>query len=484
MKRLISILLSALMLCSVCLGTVLTACAQSGNQTGDVNGDEDINLQDVVAIQKYLAKIIPESALDMAAADTDGVGGVNMQDVLLIQQYLAKIIGEFPQKGVRFTFDVTIPDPLPEDAYVSMGCSLNGWNPADTQWYAEKIDDTHYRLEKTLDASAAGTVMEYKWTVQMPEQTSMWAQVEGGAQGGDIENRKVTLKAGENTFKDTVAMFRDLGSLSTITGGKMEMHEFNMTQYEDSRVRKIRVWTPDGYDPADKTKRYPVMYMHDGQNVFDAYTSFAGEWQVDEAIAQMITEGYEGAIVVGVDNGPDRTNELCPPWPRNDYGAGTIPNPSGDKYAAFLVETVKPFVDSHYNTRPERESTGVGGSSMGGLISFYIAVEYPEVFSYALCFSPAFQMFEDETLIQAAQRFNTETPDALPKIYLYSGGKDFEAEFMPYVDFMYGALTEHGYPKEKLDTLVDPTQLHTESAWAKYFPGAYRWLVGFDEKNS
>lgn len=482
MKRIVSIFLAVLLLSSACLGAVLTVRAQEPNQTGDVNGDGAINLQDVVSIQKYLAKIIPESEIDMTAADTDGVGGVNMQDVLLIQQYLAKVIGEFPQKGVRFTFDVTIPDPLPEDAFVSMGCSLNGWNPADTDWFAEKIDDTHYRLIKTLDASIAGTVMEYKWTVQMPEQTSMWAQVEGAAQGGDINNRKVTLKAGDNKFKDTVAMFRDLGSLSTITGGKMEMHEFNMTQYDDNRVRKIRVWTPDGYDPADTSKRYPVMYMHDGQNLFDAYTSFAGEWKVDEAIAQMITEGYEGTIVVGVDNGPDRSNELCPPWPCNDYGAATVSNPTGDKYAAFIVETVKPFVDAHYNTRPGRESTGIGGSSMGGLISFYIAEEYPEIFSYALCFSPAFQLFDDDTLKQAVQKFDTEAPDRLPKIYLYSGGKDFEAEFVPYIDFMYKALTEHGYPQEKLETLIDPTQMHTESAWAKYFPVAYQWLVGFQSE--
>lgn len=263
------------------------------------------------------------------------------------------------------------------------------------------------------------------------------------------------------------------------TGGKMEIHELKMPQYEDNRTRKIRVWTPGGYDPADKTKRYPVMYMHDGQNLFDAATSYAGEWQADEAITQMMEEGYEGAIVVGIDNGPDRANELCPPWPRSIYDSITVTNPTGDKYTAFIVETVKPFVDSHYSTRPGRESTGIGGSSMGGLISFYMALEYPDIFSYALCFSPAFQIFEDGTLKQAVQKFDTGIPNVLPKIYLYSGGKDFEADFMPYVDFMYGALTGHGYPEEKLNTLVDPTQFHTESAWAEYFPEAYRWLVGF-----
>lgn len=116
---------------------------------------------------------------------------------------------------------------------------------------------------------------------------------------------------------------------------------------------------------------------------------------------------------------------------------------------------------------------------MGGLISFYIAGEYAETFSYALCFFPAFQIFEDDTLKQAARMFDTENQDGLPKIYLYSGGKDFEADFMPYVDFIYGALTGRGYPKDRLNTLIDPAQLHTESAWAEYFPDAYRWLVGF-----
>jgi pullulanase len=116
-----------------------------------------------------------------------------------------------------------------------------------------------------------------------------------------------------------------------------------MTQYSDNRSRLIRIWTPDGYDSTD-LQRYPVIYMHDGLNLFDTYTAFAGEWRIDETIGAMMDKGYEGAIVVGIDNGPERLNELTVDWPANSYDIV----PDGEKYAQFIVDTVKPYIDSNY----------------------------------------------------------------------------------------------------------------------------------------
>ena len=133
-----------------------------------------------------------------------------------------------------------------------------------------------------------------------------------------------------------------------------------------------------------------VFYMQDGQYLFDMYTSYAGEWMVDEAIDDMMDNGYEGAIIVGIENSADRWNEYSPEWvnvgsslPNNSSGesyAQFVDNPAGDKYGEFIVNTLKPYIESHYNVRTDKNSTGIGGSSMGGLISYYIGMKYPDVF--------------------------------------------------------------------------------------------------------
>ena len=125
--------------------------------------------------------------------------------------------------------------------------------------------------------------------------------------------------------------------------------------------------------------------MHDSQNLFDNYYSFAGEWGIDETLNSLFNAGDYGCIVVGVDNGGvERINEYSP-WVNASYGGG-----DGDKYARFIVETLKPYIDQNYRTSPEREKTGIMGSSMGGLISFYIGLKYQEVFSKIGIFSPSF----------------------------------------------------------------------------------------------
>lgn len=103
-----------------------------------------------------------------------------------------------------------------------------------------------------------------------------------------------------------------------------------MTQYSDDRSRLIRIWTPDGYDSTD-LQRYPVISMHDGQHLFDTYTAFAGEWRIDETIGAMMDNGYEGAIVVGIDNGPERLNELTVDWPLSTSATSYNIVPDGEK---------------------------------------------------------------------------------------------------------------------------------------------------------
>src|SRR5690606_33431334 len=130
---------------------------------------------------------------------------------------------------------------------------------------------------------------------------------------------------------------------------------------------------PPDYETS--TKKYPVLYMQDGQNLFDNKTAYSGEWQIDETLNKLFSEGDYGAIVIGIDNGGEKRIDEYTPWNNPKYGGG-----EGDLYMQFIAETLKPYVDSHYRTRPEKEYNALIGSSLGALISNYGGVKYRETF--------------------------------------------------------------------------------------------------------
>ncbi len=149
------------------------------------------------------------------------------------------------------------------------------------------------------------------------------------------------------------------------------------------RTRQIRVYVPPGY--ATSGKRYPVLYMHDGQNLFDDATAYAGEWHVDETMNALSRSGKLELIVVGIDNGKEKRMTELNPWPNPRFGAA-----EGKQYMDFVVKVLKPLIDKQYRTKADRANTAIMGSSIGGLISHYAIVQYPEVFSKAGIFSPAY----------------------------------------------------------------------------------------------
>ncbi|HZJ89964.1 MAG TPA: alpha/beta hydrolase-fold protein [Bacilli bacterium] len=271
-----------------------------------------------------------------------------------------------------------------------------------------------------------------------------------------------------------------MNKLHTVTRGKLIKHELTMHSYSDLRKRTIRVWLPENYDANNKTKKFPVLYMHDAQNLFDFYTSFVGEWEVDETISRLIDEGYGGAIVVGIDNSPDRLNELSPSWARSKVGK-ILENPSGEKYATFIVNEVIPFINQNYHTLPERENTLIGGSSMGGVMSLFMALNYADVFGGGLLFSSALQLYEekglDDFLKSAIKQAKT-----LPNLYIYSGNAGGDAAIGMYVDILAHKLVEFGYSKSQLTTLLDEEADHNEKAWAVHFPRAFQTLVNINVK--
>jgi predicted alpha/beta superfamily hydrolase len=231
------------------------------------------------------------------------------------------------------------------------------------------------------------------------------------------------------------------------------------------RMRQLRIYLPPGY--ATSNKRYPVLYMHDAQNLFDDATSYAGEWKVDETLDALAKAGKLELIVVGIDNGQDkRMNELNP-WTTERFGAG-----EGKQYMDFIVHTVKPMVDSSYRTLPDRANTAIMGSSMGGLISHYAIAEYPEVFSKAGVFSPAYWT------APKSYAFVAEKPLAKDaRVYMLMGADEGDT-MVPDAERMAEVVRTSGLPADHLVFKIVPGAHHNEGFWSKEFGEAVLWLFG------
>ena len=236
------------------------------------------------------------------------------------------------------------------------------------------------------------------------------------------------------------------------------------------RTRRVWLYLPPGY--ASSTRRYPVLYLQDGQNVFDASTSFAGEWGIDETLDSLRARGDSGAIVVAVDNGGTHRLDEYDPWKSTNpqYGGG-----EGDAYVDFLAHTLKPYVDAHYRTRPDRAHTGVLGSSMGGLIALYAALKYPRVFGRAGVFSCACWIAKPQ-LLDYVRHARPLHP--YPRLYFVVGARE-TADGQPARDQaeVVDSLAAAGFPVGVADTaIVRADGRHAEWFWRREFGAAYEWL--------
>jgi hypothetical protein len=211
-----------------------------------------------------------------------------------------------------------------------------------------------------------------------------WQSVESLADGKDIGNRSLELSSDTIIHISIEGWKDDFATVVKKHTASPRVHIID-TAFEMPQLgRKRRVWLylPPGY--AHSKKHYPVMYMHDGQNIFDNYTAAYGEWGVDEAADSLIKAGKPACIIVGIDNGPQRLTEYNP-YDNKDFGKG-----EGDLYLDFIVKNLKPYIDKHYRTLPSNENTIIAGSSMGGLISYYAMLKYPEVLERVESFLPLF----------------------------------------------------------------------------------------------
>jgi predicted alpha/beta superfamily hydrolase len=373
--------------------------------------------------------------------------------------FLACGISAFAQHPVRFIIHSM---PQSKDSNYYIAGSFNSWNPGNEVHRFQKDASGIYFLELKLNDG----MHEFKIT------RGGWDKVECRKNGAGVTNRFFKL-TNDTTIEIRIEDWADhyQAKPKKSTAGK-NVHiidtAFQIPQL--NRTRRIWVYLPPGYETSKK--KYPVLYMHDGQNVFDDLTSYVGEWGVDEFMDSL--KESNACIVVGVDHGGGkRINEYCPYDFNTRVGGGGVQGKGeGDQYVDFLVQTLKPYIDKNYKTKKAREHTYVAGSSMGGIISMYAVLKYPDVFGGAGVFSPAFwvgpKIFDD---------IKEKGDKVKAKIYFYAGGKESE-RMVPDMEKAYEEIKKVSKHPKNFIPVVDVEAMHNEVAWRKYFPRFYLWLIG------
>jgi len=258
--------------------------------------------------------------------------------------------------------------------------------------------------------------------------------------------------------------------------GDLRLHEFTSHIFRNKRY--LRVWLPPGYDlPENSERRYPVFYLNDGQNLFEQSTSFTGiEWQVDETADRLIRAGeIPPTIFVGIDNaGAERLKEYLPYRSLNPV----VLRPQGSKYPAFLTQEIVPFMSERYRVAKGPENTLLGGSSLGGLISLYVARSTLGVFGGVLLESPSLWVSNRQILRES--RGMRVWPH---KIFLGIGTREVgrdekDRQTVENVRELERILRRSGLDERRLKVEVAEGATHSEAAWAARFPSALQFLLG------
>lgn len=366
---------------------------------------------------------------------------------------------------IKIKITVSVPEYTKPDSGIYIVGNipeLGGWNPSKIKM--KKIGKSFAEVEILTDKSNEGARIEYKYTL------GNWETVEKGKDFEEITNRSAAMKDGLEV-RDMVFNWADKtkGDLKHTLTGHIEYH-YDFYSKELKNKRTIVVYLPPEYKK-DTGKKYPVLYMHDGQNIFDAATSFLGiEWNADKTAEKLIKlNKIKAIIIVGIYNNADRVYEYT-----HAADAGECAGGGGGKYIDFVAKEIKPFIDKKYRTLGGRENTAILGSSLGGLISLYAIFRYPEIFGMAGVVSPAL-FWADKSIFEIVG----ESEGINGKIWLdmgtEEGGKgagrlDSFSDSVLLVREMKKLLIEKGFAEGKnLCYFEDAGAKHDESAWSKRF---------------
>jgi predicted alpha/beta superfamily hydrolase len=353
------------------------------------------------------------------------------------------------QNTARFEIK-SLPPYHAAGSAVYIAGSFNGWNPQDEVYKFQWDNDGNYFINLKLEPGQ----YEFKIT------RGSWNKAECTNDGTAIPNRQYNTEANDLLGIIVQGWADHFPPKPKIITASKQVIIIDTAFFIPQLQRKRRVWVYLPEDYRTSSKRYPVLYMHDGQNVFDDATSYAGEWGVDEF---MDTVQLKKCIIVAVDHGSEKRLNEYNPYDNDRFGNG-----EGKLYVDFLVKTLKPFIDKKYRTLKDKANTFIAGSSMGGLISMYAVLKYPKVFGSAGVYSPAFwvgpKIYEEIKMKGAAVN---------SKIYLFAGKLENES-MVPDMLKAYNAI--HKISKSKMKVVIRDEGKHNEATWRKDFPDFYKWI--------
>lgn len=344
--------------------------------------------------------------------------------------------------------------PVNDDRPVFITGNFCQWQPDAEFLQLQQTGPGQYVIELPAEL-VADEALEYKYT------RGGWDSVELSAAGEGVPNRIFHSTTGVQ--QDVVLHWRWNGlpfNPAFLPRIELVSDAFGMPQLDTTR--RVQVLLPYDYDATEN--RYPVLYLNDGQNLFGEGLPF-GNWNIDQKLAVLAHRHHHNIIVVSIDHGgEERIAEYLPYHTELAQGRGRA-------YLDFVVHNLKPQIDATYRTVPERTATGMGGSSMGGLISVYAGLRHPTVFGQLLVFSPA--LWTTPKVYADALRFYAPEP---MRVYLYGGEQ--ESRFMvPAMERLQKSLLRRkGFQTLEIELSVDPEGEHNENRWSQEFPSAVEWL--------
>lgn len=490
----------------------LVEFADDNSTCADCNVDEKINIKDATWIQKYVANMecpypIGEEIGVNEPTSTPPLATVTVatepttEPLEVTSTALETIVTEpteitEPTKVTEPTTEIlTDPTEPTKESEATEAVEYNPKKPDTniTIYFSNNVGWSEvyaylYNEEKQLELKTwPGTAMTYHTTNEYGEtiykmnvDVSKYNRIIFNNTKSQTINAALTVaSSGFYITEQTPKTAMHLGIYSygsTDYGNKTTVKLSYPTGYD----KPIEIWTPAGYNPADTTKKYSVIYLLDGQNHFDDedYKN-SGGWGSDEVITALMKNGGEGIILVGIDNSRNRDNELTPNIGalNPNYNSGGFRNGSGEQFAKFVAEQVVPYVEANYNVYTDALHSAIVGSSSGGIEAFYIGMEYMNEFGRIGAISPAFMLFDKATWYDYFEKFDFTDSTKLPRIYFYNGGGDsLEQELLPYARDMKNWLADLGYDQSKMTFVYDEKCAHNEAAWRAFMPEIVTWL--------
>lgn len=366
----------------------------------------------------------------------------------------ATITQELNKQNIKTELQIILKTDEDDSRPIYISGNFNKWRTQDKDFMLEQIGQNLYQFEFPSDFNFPDEML-YKFT------KGDWSEVEIGKNNEITSNRSTKLKAGR--IEEYVPKWRKNWlpfKPNFLPQVLLISDEFEIPQL--NKTRKIWALLPHDYDKSDE--RYPVMYLQDAQNLFNEDAQY-GNWEIDKKLAVMSEYKIGKIIIIAIEHAEqDRIKEY-------NVGKTVLGKGQGKKYIRFVTETLKPFVDSNFRTKTEREHTGIGGSSMGALVSIFSGLRYPEVYGKLMVFSPSLWVVP-KLKIDAD---STNTDDT--KIYLYAGGDESDSMIEHVQSFKDNAISsEFVKDKMKINLSINMEGKHNETYWSDEFPKAIEWL--------